>query len=92
MTFANITASKVSVFGDFLVHIFPHSDQKNSEYGQVLRIVYVSQTLNLERASIRDFLFCYRKKEEISTAKVYSELCQKSKQSTLQKLLAAASR
>ena len=75
----------MSVFGDFLVHIFPHSDQKNSEYGHILRIVYVSQTLNLERVSIWDFLFRYRKKEEISTVKVYSELCEKSKQNTLQK-------
>ena len=32
-----LTARKVSVFGVFLVHIFPHSDQKNSEYRHFLR-------------------------------------------------------
>ena len=32
-----LTARKVSVFGVFLVHIFPHSDQKNSKYRHFLR-------------------------------------------------------
>ena len=32
-----LTARKVSVFGVFLVHISPHSDQKNSEYRHFLR-------------------------------------------------------
>ena len=27
------TAQKVSLFGVFLVRVFPHSDQKKSEYG-----------------------------------------------------------
>ena len=31
------TARKVSVFGVFLVRVFLHSDQKNSEYGHLLR-------------------------------------------------------
>ena len=32
-----ITAYKVSVCEVFLARIFPHSDQKNSEYGRFLR-------------------------------------------------------
>ena len=35
---------KVSVFGVFLIRIFPHSDQKNPEYGHVShsgRIAYI---------------------------------------------------
>ena len=31
------TTWKVSLFGVILVHIFPHSDQNNSEYGHFLR-------------------------------------------------------
>ena len=34
---AKYTAWKVSVFGVFLVRIFPHSDQKNFEYGYFSR-------------------------------------------------------
>ena len=33
------TAWNVFIFGVFLVRIFPHSDQKNSEYGHFLRSV-----------------------------------------------------
>ena len=39
------TAWKVSVFVVFLVRIFPHTDQKNSEYGHFSRSGYAGNSL-----------------------------------------------
>ena len=64
--FLNIsTAWKVSVFGAILVRIFPHSDQNNPEYGQVLRRPQLEErsieSYNQEVATKRCFCVIYWK-------------------------------
>ena len=69
--FKDSTACKVSVFGVFLVCIFPHSarieslriqsemreskDQKNPEYGHFSRNVYYKHSVKLQFTSKKQF-------------------------------------
>ena len=46
-----LTAWKVPVLGVILIHIFPHSDQNNSEYGHFLRSAFFWNKSMAERSN-----------------------------------------